>query len=75
MAAPRCHMEDGVLRVETLNRPEGTAELLRKAPVEMVEFPEYGMYFGGLHIAGVGPEGFLGAGDPRRSGAWGCMEL
>lgn len=74
VAAPRAHMEDGVLRVEIAEREAREVALLRAAFPDMVEFDAPGMYFGGLHIAGLGAEGFVGAGDARRSGAFGVYQ-
>ena len=62
-------MEDGLLRVESRGRPDGCIEELRLSYPELVVFDAIGMYFGGLHIAGLEPVGFRGGGDPRRSGA------
>lgn len=73
VAAPRAHMESGQLRMETFEREPAELARLRAAMPDLVTFEEPGMYFGGLHIAGLGPDGFLGAGDPRRDGCYGCM--
>ncbi len=70
-ALPRCHMQDGVLRVESFERPEHLCEELLEEHPDLVVFAEMGMYFGGLHIAGLVPRGFVGGGDPRRSGDFG----
>jgi gamma-glutamyltranspeptidase / glutathione hydrolase len=65
---PRCHMQDGVLRLESFDRPPHLVEELRGEHPELVIFDRRGMYFGGLHIAGLAPRGFVGGGDARRSG-------
>ena len=65
---PRCHMQDGVLHVESFDRPDHTLEELRDEHPRLVVFERPEMYFGGLHIAGLVPRGFVGGGDPRRSG-------
>lgn len=65
---PRCHMQEGVLRVESFDRPPDTLEELLDEHPRLVVFERPGMYFGGLHIAGLVPRGFVGGGDPRRSG-------
>lgn len=69
--APRAHVEDGVLLFETDNRPPGTASAVRAHTQGVREFSGMNMFFGGLHMVGVGPGGFSGAGDHRRSGAYG----
>ena len=74
VAAPRAHMEEGLLKVEIAERDPREVDLLRRTFPDMVEFDEPGMYFGGLHVAGLGLEGFAGAGDPRRSGAFGVYQ-
>ena len=72
--APRCHKEEGQLRVEVFGRTKETVDLIRKREPSAVFFEERGMYFGGLHIAGIGPDGAEGGGDPRRSGAFGVVQ-
>ncbi len=70
---PRCHMEAGRLRVEAYGRPEPDF-LARLADFEgLVTFEGPNMYFGGVHIAGRADGAFEGAGDPRRSGAFGIL--
>lgn len=69
--APRAHVEDGVLLFETDNRPPGTVDAVRAHTQGAKEFAAANMFFGGLHMAGAGPRGFSGAGDHRRSGAFG----
>ncbi len=71
--APRSHVEDGVLKTEIFGRPKEAVDAIRARKPVAVEFEEYGMYFGGLHIAGMGPSGPDGAGDPRQSGAFGSV--
>ncbi|MCB9549792.1 MAG: gamma-glutamyltransferase [Myxococcales bacterium] len=68
--APRAHFEDGVLRYETVQRPADHADIAADFP-GAIPFDAPGLFFGGLHVAGVGPAGFLGAGDHRRSGEFG----
>ncbi len=72
VTAPRAHLEDGLLRYESSGRT-GDARPALGAFAGAIEFPSPGLYFGGLHIAGVGPAGFFGAGDPRRAGAFGLV--
>ena len=69
--APRVHVEDGVAHVEADGRPTGTVQALRASPWKVQRFVGANMFFGGLHIAGRDRHGFSGAGDPRRSGAYG----
>jgi len=69
--APRVHVEDGVAHVEADGRPSGTVQALRASPWQVRRFTGANMFFGGLHIAGRDHHGFSGAGDPRRSGAYG----
>jgi gamma-glutamyltranspeptidase/glutathione hydrolase len=71
--APRIHYEDGKLRLETFDRPDGvieaTRELCESWGEELVCFDDMNLFFGGLHIASCGALGLKGAGDPRRSGS------
>jgi len=69
--APRAHVEDDILLFETDNRPPGTTGAVRAHTPAVREFKCNNMFFGGLHMVGVGPGGFSGAGDHRRSGAYG----
>jgi gamma-glutamyltranspeptidase/glutathione hydrolase len=70
---PRCHMELGQLRVEAYERPEPDfLDRLADFP-GLVSFDGPNMYFGGLHIAGRADGAFEGAGDERRSGAFGIL--
>ena len=72
--APRCHFEAGVLQVESADRPAGALEALAVSHPGLARFDKPNMFFGGLHIAAVDPQGFSGAGDPRRAGAFGVAE-
>lgn len=67
VAAPRAHFEAGVLRFETEGRPA------LEAPPGAIAFDHPGLYFGGLHVAGIEGGGFIGAGDARRSGEAGIV--
>ena len=71
VAAPRCHVEWGALHVEADHRPPGTLEALAAGNPNLRRFDGANMFFGGLHVAGVGADGFTGAGDRRRSGTFG----
>lgn len=71
--APRSHVEDGILKTEIFGRsPEAVAAIRSRTPSPVL-FEHYGMYFGGLHVAGFGRDGPTGAGDPRRSGAFSAL--
>ncbi len=69
--APRLHVEDGVAHVEVDGRSPATIQALRSGPWQVRPFTGANMFFGGLHLAGHDRSGFSGAGDPRRSGAYG----
>lgn len=66
---PRLHMEGGQLRLETFDRAPETLEAFGRAWGDYIPFPEYSMYFGGLHVAGLWAGGLSAGGDPRRSGS------
>ena len=74
VAAPRCHVEGGQLYAETADRPPGALEALAAGNPGMRRFEGRNMFFGGLHMVGVGPAGFSGAGDARRSGTFGVTD-
>lgn len=71
VSAPRAHVERGVLHVEAAGRDERAVNAVLSAEPDAVVFPERHLFFGGLHVAATDPDGFVGAGDGRRSGAWG----
>jgi gamma-glutamyltranspeptidase/glutathione hydrolase len=71
---PRTHVEAGRLHVESDGRDEGTMAEAAEIWPDFVRFDGPNLYFGGLHAAGLGPSGFCGAGDSRRSGAFGVHE-
>lgn len=73
-AAPRVHVEAGRLFAETHDRPPGTVDKLAAAFPRWKRFGRPAFFFGGLHIAGLSGDGFSGAGDARRSGAFGVSE-
>ncbi len=71
VSAPRLHVEDGVVHIEIDGRSQASIQALRASPWQVRTFSGANMFFGGLHIAGQERDGFTGAGDPRRSGAFG----
>ncbi len=70
----RIHHEGGVCRVELAGGlDEALAVELEEALGTVIRYSDRHMYFGGLHLARLRPDGsFDGAGDPRRAGAFGC---
>lgn len=74
VAAPRIHLEGGLLSIEPGFEPAALKPLLEEHPNHKL-FPAPNMFFGGTHvasggnhIAAGGPGGLAGAGDPRRGG-------
>ena len=65
---PRCHMEDGLLRVEVYDRGEPDFAAGFEGDIR---FEAPNMFFGGVHIAGRKGGAFTGSGDRRRSGEFG----
>jgi gamma-glutamyltranspeptidase/glutathione hydrolase len=74
VSAPRMHFEDGKLNIEDDGRPRNTVDAVRQLFDDVRTFDNKSMYFGGLNIAGVQRNNnatqFIGAGDPRRGGAF-----
>jgi gamma-glutamyltranspeptidase / glutathione hydrolase len=70
---PRTHVEGGLLHVESEGRSAATMAAVGEANPDHVRFDGPNMFFGGLHAASVGPDGFAGEGDARRSGAFGIV--
>ena len=71
VSGPRTHTEGGAIHVETWERTDPTLQTLGDKHPDHIRFDGPNMFFGGLHMAGVGPEGFCGSGDKRRSGTFG----
>jgi gamma-glutamyltranspeptidase/glutathione hydrolase len=68
VAAPRIHLEEEKLSIESGFSEETTTELRAVVP-EIHEWPGTNLFFGGVHTVSVSPNGvFRGAGDPRRGG-------
>jgi len=71
VAAPRIHLEGGLLSVEP-DLPAESVEVLDSTVPSSHHWPERNLFFGGVHTVSVAPGGvFEGAGDPRRGGAAG----
>lgn len=71
---PRTHMEGGKLHVESSGRTDATMRSVKRSDESFAQFDGPNMFFGGLHAVSVGPKGFDGCGDKRRSGAYGTVE-
>ena len=65
---PRVHAEGGRLQVEGGVSDEVVAALAADGHV-VQRWGDRNLFFGGVSIAGFGPAGLTGAGDPRRGGA------
>jgi|APSaa5957512535_1039671.scaffolds.fasta_scaffold13565_2 gamma-glutamyltranspeptidase / glutathione hydrolase len=76
VAAPRIHMEQGMLHIEAGHRAETIAHLGERFPNQQI-WPDRNFFFGGAHGVSFEPNGepnsdaFSAAGDPRRGGAIG----
>ena len=70
VVGPRTHVENGIVHVESDGRTEVTMTEVMDAIPDAVRFDGPNMFFGGLHVAAWGPDGFEGHGDARRSGAY-----
>ena len=64
---PRLHVEGGRLEIEGGFGEPAVAALTGRWPDHGV-WQGHNLFFGGAHAVGRGPEGFSGAGDPRRGG-------
>ena len=70
---PRIHYEEGTCRIEMPGFDAGEDAFLERHLGPIVRYPDLHMYFGGLHVVLLRPDGsFDGAGDPRRSGHYAC---
>jgi len=65
--APRLHLEEMRLDIEAAAEWDEADALLESFPGAKI-WPERSLYFGGVHWAEAGPDGYAGAGDPRRPG-------
>ncbi|MEC8193249.1 MAG: gamma-glutamyltransferase, partial [Myxococcota bacterium] len=74
VAGPRTHVEDDRLHVESTGRTIETMRAVEQHHPAFARFDGPNMFFGGLHAAGIGPDGFSGHGDRRRSGAYGAVD-
>lgn len=64
---PRLHVEGERLEIEG-GFDETVVRALEKRWPEHRVWPDRNLFFGGAHAVASGPEGFSGAGDPRRGG-------
>jgi gamma-glutamyltranspeptidase/glutathione hydrolase len=71
---PRTHTDYSSVHIESEGRTSQVMGALRAKFPEYIQFDGPNMFFGGLHVAGKGPKGFVGFGDVRRSGAFGKNE-
>ena len=71
---PRTHIDYSSLHIESDGRSAQVLTELKQRFPEYIQFDGPNMFFGGLHAAGVGPDGFVGFGDVRRSGAFGKVD-
>jgi len=71
---PRTHIEGQRLHVESDGRSQDTMAAVAKHNPAVARFDGPNMFFGGLHAASVGEDGFSGCGDARRSGAFGVVD-
>lgn len=65
---PRVHPEGGAVDVEG-GVPEEAVAALAETGHRLRRWSGMNLFFGGVSIAGWGPDGLAGAGDPRRGGA------
>jgi len=69
VAAPRLHLEGEHLSIEKGFEPATVQTLAGEWPDHRL-WPDYNLFFGGVHAVGRLADGrFLGVGDPRRGGA------
>ena len=60
-----------MLHLEAGGRPAEAVAAVREAEPDVVIFEDHHLFFGGLHMVESDGRAFAGAGDARRSGAWG----
>ena len=68
VVAPRLHVEDDLLSLESGFSPE-TESVLEDAFDDVEHWGRRNLFFGGVHVAGERNGRFLAVGDPRRGGA------
>jgi gamma-glutamyltranspeptidase/glutathione hydrolase len=66
--APRIHVEGEAFNLETIGQDPATVRALSEEEPGLVLFNDSNMFFGGVHVAALGPDGFDGIGDIRRGG-------
>jgi len=67
VSSPRIHYESGLLNVESGFESRELTRLLTAYPNHKI-WQKKSLFFGGTHSVGKNPNGFFGAGDPRRGG-------
>ena len=67
VSSPRIHCEDGRLNMEAFFGNDNIEELAANYPSHKL-WKEKNLFFGGVHAAALGPNGYSGAGDERRGG-------
>ncbi|MCB1863824.1 MAG: gamma-glutamyltransferase [Chromatiales bacterium] len=69
VAAPRLHVEDGLLSLEPGFTPDAIAPLLARFERHH-QWNDLNLFFGGVHTVAFDGREFSGAGDPRRGGVF-----
>jgi gamma-glutamyltranspeptidase/glutathione hydrolase len=69
IGAPRVHAEHRVLFAEPFGSAAPEIERWAERFAELRTFSGPNLFFGGVNAVGLGDEGFVGCGDPRRMGA------
>ena len=74
VSAPRMHVTDSLVQVETFGRnPIVLAQLRKYYGNRLIEFATPNMYLGGLNVASLKDGRLVGFGDQRRSGVCGLI--
>ncbi len=68
VSCPRLHCEGEFLSLEVGFDPDQLAPVLSVWPDHKI-WSGFNLFFGGTHSVSQGPDGFTGAGDPRRGGS------
>jgi gamma-glutamyltranspeptidase / glutathione hydrolase len=67
VTSPRIHFEKELLNIEYGYEKKTVDQLTKRFPDHKI-WQRRDLFFGGTHVAGYGPEGYFGFGDPRRGG-------